>query len=104
MDMNTPETDKAERMAWSQEYMVDTEFARKLERERDKIQTELEMWRDGNILHEIHRNELEKVERERDNAREKMADALQEVDLRTLDFERMKEERDEAREALEATK
>jgi hypothetical protein len=33
---NTPETEKAERMAYSQEYMVPTEFARKLERERDE--------------------------------------------------------------------
>jgi hypothetical protein len=33
---------------------------------------------------------------ERDEARVKMADALQDVDLRTLDFERMKQERDEA--------
>jgi hypothetical protein len=41
-----------------------------------------------------------KLERERDEARNKMADALQEVDLRTLDFERMKKERDEAREAF----
>ena len=32
--------------------------------------TELEMWRDGNILHETHRYELEKAERERDEARE----------------------------------
>jgi hypothetical protein len=45
-----------------------------------------------------------KLERERDDARNKMADALQEVDLRTLDFERMKQERDEAREALEEEK
>ena len=30
--------------------------------------------------------------------REKLADALMEVDLRTLDFERMKQERDEAKE------
>lgn len=44
---------------------------------------------------------MEIIRRERDEARNKMADALQEVDLRTLDFERMKEERDEAREALE---
>jgi hypothetical protein len=36
--------------------------------EHDAI--ELEMWRDGNILHEIHRDELEKVERERDQWRE----------------------------------
>jgi len=39
---------------------------------RDKIQTELEMWRDGNILHEVHRNALEKVEQERDEAREEV--------------------------------
>ena len=38
--------------------------------------------------------------KERDEAREKMADALQEVDLRMLDFERMKEERDKANEDL----
>ena len=40
---NTPETDKAERMAYSQEYMVDTEFARKLERERDEARNELKI-------------------------------------------------------------
>jgi hypothetical protein len=39
-----------------------------------------------------------RVVRERDEARNKMADALQEVDLRTLDYDRMKKERDEARE------
>jgi hypothetical protein len=38
--------------------------------------------------------------KERDRALNRMADALQEVDLRTLDFERMKQERDEAREVL----
>ena len=47
-----------------------------LKRERDEareeLQTELEMWRDENIMHEIHRNELEKVERERDEAREEV--------------------------------
>ena len=37
---------------------------------------------------------------ERDDARNKIADALQEVDLRTLDFDRMKQERDKAMEAL----
>lgn len=46
------------------------------------------------------RNFTRKLERERDEAREKMADALQEVDLRLLDFERMKQERDEAREKM----
>lgn len=34
---DTPETNKAERMAWSQEYMVPTDFARKLERERNEL-------------------------------------------------------------------
>lgn len=38
--------------------------------ERDKMQTELEMWRDGNIMHEVHRNELEKVEQEREAFRQ----------------------------------
>ena len=38
---DTPETDKAERMAYSQEYMVPTEFARKLERERDEAREAL---------------------------------------------------------------
>ncbi len=33
----TPETDKAERMAFSQEHMVPTEFARQLERERNQL-------------------------------------------------------------------
>jgi hypothetical protein len=37
-----------------------------------KVQTELWMWRDGNIMHEVHRNELEKVEQERD----RLAEAL----------------------------
>ena len=37
IDRPTPETEKAERMAYSQEYMVPTEFARKLERERDEV-------------------------------------------------------------------
>jgi predicted ribosome quality control (RQC) complex YloA/Tae2 family protein len=39
-DRPTPETDAAERMAYSQEYMVETEFARKLERERDEAREE----------------------------------------------------------------
>lgn len=51
-------------------------------------------------LAEHGENEIQKLIKECDEARNKMADALQEVDLRTLDFERMKEERDEAREAF----
>jgi hypothetical protein len=47
--------------------------------ERDEareMQTELGMWRDGNILHEVHRNELQKAERERDEAREKLDEEM----------------------------
>jgi len=51
---------------------------------------------DGTIT--IKTSSWNRVVRERDEARNKMADALQEVDLRTLDFERMKQERDKARE------
>ena len=38
--METPETDKAERMAYVGEYMVPTEIARRLERERDEAKAE----------------------------------------------------------------
>ena len=43
---DTPETNKAERMAWSQEYMVETEFARKLELERDEARKEAEYYKE----------------------------------------------------------
>jgi hypothetical protein len=42
---NTPEADKAERMAYSGEYMVPTEVARKLEQERDEAREDLEFRR-----------------------------------------------------------
>lgn len=82
-----------------------------LERERDEALTELEMWRDGNILHEIHRDELEKAERERDQAREKCASWIREwrslrVFCKQLDEDandRLRE-RDEAREELQKTR
>ena len=79
-DRTTPETD-----AFAASDFVDKideltqlyDLAEKLERERDeaikerdKMRTELEMWRDGNIMHQIHKDELEKAERERDEARE----------------------------------
>ena len=68
---NTPETTKAERMAWAQEYMVDTEFARKLERERDEARKELEEYRSiaENIGAVKAVSEKEKAIRERDEAR-----------------------------------
>ena len=78
----TPETDAAVWMTgdpWDEkDEVVCSDFARKLERERDEARqlvdwiianAELTMWRDGNILHDTHRDELEKVERERDEAR-----------------------------------
>lgn len=47
----TPETDAAERMAFAQEYMVPTDFARKLERERDESREKAERYRlDANAL------------------------------------------------------
>ena len=74
---DTPETDAARHdlsdygspvlCSWGD--WVDADFARKLERERDEVKTELEMWRDGNIMHQIHRDELEKAECERDELR-----------------------------------
>jgi hypothetical protein len=57
---NTPETDKAERMEYSQEYMVSAEFARKLERERDEAMEHLS----------AAKHFLNKYIAERDEARE----------------------------------
>jgi hypothetical protein len=62
---DTPQTDDLSRG----NYVVPTEWSERLERERDKTRAELEMWRDGNIMHQTHRDELEKVECERDEAR-----------------------------------
>ena len=97
--MNTSDTPETDANTWSDSSegilykVVSAEISRKLERERDeaneelskkyveydqlfdeaeKIKIELEMWRDGNIMHEIHQTELEKVEQERDEAREKI--------------------------------
>ena len=80
---------------------VCADFARKLERERDEAQKELEEYRSiaENIGAVKAVSEKEKAICERNEALNKMADALQEVDLRTLDYERMKQERDEALES-----
>ena len=42
----TPETGAAERMAFAQEYMVPTDFARKLERERDEAREYVDRYRE----------------------------------------------------------
>jgi flagellar biosynthesis GTPase FlhF len=67
---DTPETDAAERMAFSQEHMVPTEFARRLERERDEAREALEFRRE---LYKVQQDRLESAMRERDEAREKNA-------------------------------
>jgi hypothetical protein len=75
------------------------------ERERDEattklqqISSELQMWRDGNILHENHREELDRLKRERDEAREYWGTET----MNAADFFSQKTkaiaERDEARE------
>lgn len=66
--------------------------------ERTTPETDAAQFGTGKVTTDFAR----RLERERDEARNKMADALQEVDLRALDYERMKQERDEAREERDA--
>jgi hypothetical protein len=47
----------------------------RLAEERDKALCELEMWQDGNIMHEFHRNEIQGLEQQRD----RLAEALREL-------------------------
>jgi hypothetical protein len=58
------------------------------------------MWRDGNILHEVHRNELEKVEQERDEAREDLEFRRDLYKVQGEYLETACRERDEARDAI----
>lgn len=109
------------------------EVARKLERERDEAikryedisavfehgaddewlpcttlaETVARILKERNKAREDATNYYAKVGELQDQlneTRNKMADALQEVDLRTLDFERMKQERDELQTKLERFK
>jgi hypothetical protein len=50
---------------------------------KHEIEAELEMWRDGNIIHENHRDQLEKLEHERN----KMRNALESIEDRFIDGE-----------------
>jgi hypothetical protein len=86
-DRATPETDKAERMAYAGEYMVPTEVARRLERERDEAREAFK----------IAYNERVKVELERDEARSdlKFRRGLYKVQEQYLEMARR--ERDGAR-------
>jgi len=104
---DTPETDHLENELGSAakfSHPVIWRHARELEIERDEARAELydirlNLGADAEGYTLIHAVCV--LQQERDEAREKMADALQEVDLRTLDFDRMKQERDEARDAME---
>ena len=78
---DTPETDKATIASGGDWSPVLRETSRRLERERDEWAAMCGRYK-----------------QERDEARNKMADALQEIDLRMLDLERMKQKRNEARE------
>jgi len=113
--------------------VVPSAIARKLERERDEAikryedisavfehgaddewlpcttlaETVARILKERNKAQEAATNYFAKIGELQDQlneTRNKMADALQEVDLRTLDFERMKQERDELQTKLERFK
>lgn len=95
MSNNTPETNKAERMAYGQEYMVPTDFARKLEGERDEAREQIEVCRGIIERTVIARNsalsELTDLERERDEARAQVKELIyisgRAIDLAEIDVE-----------------
>ena len=95
---DTPETDTAERMAFSQEQMVPTEVAQKLERERDEARNQRDILRLDAQKEADHHDrmvgELERVYAERDEAREKFDNEATE---HMLAINRVCGERDEAR-------
>ena len=68
---NTPETDKAGRMAFASEYMVPTEFARELERQRNEAREDAKQLSERLTALELQSTaELARLERERDEARQ----------------------------------
>jgi hypothetical protein len=46
--------------------------------QRDKALCELEMWKDGNIMHEFHRNEIQVLEQQRDRLAEELRTLIEE--------------------------
>ena len=106
---NTPETDKAERMAFASEYMVPTEFARELERQRDEARKDAKQLSERLTALELQSTaELARLERERDearNQRDSLRLAAQKEDIhhdRMIgELERVYSERDDAREVLQ---
>jgi hypothetical protein len=95
--MNTPETDKAERMAFASEYMVPTEFARELERQRDEAyQKQNETYRSSKYACDYHHELKINAEKERDEAREELRTAVQERHDFHWELQDAIRERDEA--------
>jgi hypothetical protein len=67
MNMNTPETDAAEKMAFSQKYMVSTDFARKIVLQRNSIITkyaelEIKCLKIGEVITELNQRLQERQE------------------------------------------
>lgn len=95
---DTPETDKAERMAFASEYMVPTEFARELERERDEARDQRNRLHELHNQNAIHHNELLELcvtlRKERDEA-QNASEAFSALAWK------LEGERNEAREALD---
>lgn len=118
---NTPEADKAERMAYSGEYMVPTEVARKLEQERDEAQTEIQRLRYESQRESEHHDkmvgELERVyagrdawaamcgqyKQERDEVKEKYRFAVIHWQIGAAKMERERDEALSQRNALAAS-
>lgn len=90
--MNTPETDAAEKMAFAQEYMVPTDFARQLEQERNSIikksaELEIKCLKIGEVITELNQRLQERQEsfqaqliRIEEVWREKLREARQDAD------------------------
>lgn len=100
----TPETDAAERMAYSQEYMVPTDFARRLERERNEaIRQRDETNRSSKHSCDYNYEQKLQAERERDEARRASRKFLKEVLLviDSGDWKAFMESRETARRLLE---
>lgn len=77
-ESDTPETDKAIKY-WPSENaeLVDANFARKLERERDEAREDLEFRRE---LYAILTERLRRIKRERDETRQLLASAQNALD------------------------
>ena len=103
-ELPTPETDKAERMAFASEYMVPTEFARELERQRDEAyQKQNETYRSSKYACDYHHELKINAEKERDEARnecDKIKQLLLAADSDVDAYLGVCMERDEARERL----